>query len=545
VINLLNARSRTKLLFQQGPWNETLRNLNPWNTRKMKHTDKLINFLLIGGLFLLVQPAFSAQGDATWLLNPPDNNWNNPANWTGLAVPTAAAIFSASNVRDINITQRRTEITDVIFNISAFYDITALPGVAFILKGSVMNNFSFEQNFIAQNSGDSSGGFIFDGDSDTLETITGPVTFTQQATNTVGGSAGFVKFHFAGAGDATFHNLGASAAGGTGGTVGFFFGGDTSAENCTIINEGATAAGATGGSCTFSTGTPTAANATLIANGGANGGGGGFFGFFDQATGGTAQVILSGNGYLDMSGHDGALTIGSLEGDGIVYLGRNRLSVGSNALNTTFDGLLLPGDPNGGPGTGSLTKTGSGTLTLSGANRYTNGTTVTDGTLVVNSPTGSATGAGAVHVNAGTLGGSKNIAGPVTIGTGSGSGAFLAPAVGGNSPRRLTIQGSLTFNPDATYTCTLEGESDKSRIDNVLANGVTINSGAIFNLSGTTQGQLTQGTVLAVIRNTAATPIAGTFSNLPDGAIVTVNGNNLQASYEGGDGNDLTLTVVP
>jgi hypothetical protein len=40
-------------------------------------------------------------------------------------------------------------------------------------------------------------------------------------------------------------------------------------------------------------------------------------------------------------------------------------------------------------------------------------------------------------------------------------------------------------------------------------------------------------------------PIAGTFSNLPDGAIVTVNGNRLQASYEGGDGNDLTLTVVP
>ena len=36
-----------------------------------------------------------------------------------------------------------------------------------------------------------------------------------------------------------------------------------------------------------------------------------------------------------------------------------------------------------------------------------------------------------------------------------------------------------------------------------------------------------------------------TFSNLADGAIVNVNGNNLQASYEGGDGNDLTLTVVP
>jgi len=46
-----------------------------------------------------------------------------------------------------------------------------------------------------------------------------------------------------------------------------------------------------------------------------------------------------------------------------------------------------------------------------------------------------------------------------------------------------------------------------------------------------------------VIKNTAVTPISGTFSNLPNGAIV--NGNNLQASYSGGDGNDLTLTVVP
>jgi hypothetical protein len=79
----------------------------------------------------------------------------------------------------------------------------------------------------------------------------------------------------------------------------------------------------------------------------------------------------------------------------------------------------------------------------------------------------------------------------------------------------------------------------------VVANGVTINSGAIFNLSGTTQGILTQGTVFTVIKNTGATPIVGAFSNLPDGAIVNVNGNNLQADYQGGDGNDLTLTVVP
>jgi hypothetical protein len=64
-------------------------------------------------------------------------------------------------------------------------------------------------------------------------------------------------------------------------------------------------------------------------------------------------------------------------------------------------------------------------------------------------------------------------------------------------------------------------------------------------LQGKTQGTLTPGTVLTVISNTSANPITGTFNNLADGEIVTINGNNFQASYSGGDGNDLTLTVVP
>ena len=79
----------------------------------------------------------------------------------------------------------------------------------------------------------------------------------------------------------------------------------------------------------------------------------------------------------------------------------------------------------------------------------------------------------------------------------------------------------------------------------MIANGVTINSGASIDLSGETKGDLTEGMVLTLIKNTAATPISGTFCNLPDGGIVNVNGNNLQASYSYSDGNDLTLTVVP
>ena len=75
--------------------------------------------------------------------------------------------------------------------------------------------------------------------------------------------------------------------------------------------------------------------------------------------------------------------------------------------------------------------------------------------------------------------------------------------------------------------------------------GVTINSGATFTFVDTGTGTLTVGTVFTVINNTSANPIFGTFSNLSDGSVFTSNGNNFQASYTGGTGNDLTLTVVP
>jgi hypothetical protein len=150
-----------------------------------------------------------------------------------------------------------------------------------------------------------------------------------------------------------------------------------------------------------------------------------------------------------------------------------------------------------------------------------------------------------VNVNVGTLGGKGIIAGTITVGTGAGSGAFLAPAAGMNAQATLTIQSSLTFNSDAIYTYTFSATHNRVRTDKVVANGVTINSGATIALSGQIRGPLTQGLVLTVISNTSANPISGTFSNLPDGEIVTISGNNFQASYEGGDGNDLTLTVVP
>jgi autotransporter-associated beta strand protein len=291
-------------------------------------------------------------------------------------------------------------------------------------------------------------------------------------------------------------------------------------------------------------------NASYTATAGTNGGDGGILFFSQGADGGTARCTVLGNATMKMGTTDGiGLSIGSLEGDGLVFLttlgfGEKQLTVGTNNLDATFSGVIGNGIDQA-AAAGTLLKTGSGTFTLGGANTYSGGTIVQQGKLLVTTQTGSATGMGAVQVNSGTLGGSGIISGAVTVGTASGGSAILAPAHGGNKQLTLTLQSSLTFNADAIYTYTFKAKKNKAKTDLVIANGLTINSGANLILSGQTQGTLKQGLVLTVISNTSANPIAGTFSNLPDGAIVTVNGNNLQASYTGGDDNDLTLTVVP
>ena len=147
---------------------------------------------------------------------------------------------------------------------------------------------------------------------------------------------------------------------------------------------------------------------------------------------------------------------------------------------------------------------------------------------------GSGTGTGAVSVSAGTLGGSGIISGAVTIGTNSGTGSFLAPSKGARKPATLTIQSALTLNDDSTYLYKLDTKRVKA--DEVIANGVVIDNGAKFTFRPSGNNALTKGQVFTVISNTSASPIAGTFHNLRDGQIISVNGSKLQASYSGGDG---------
>jgi autotransporter-associated beta strand protein len=293
------------------------------------------------------------------------------------------------------------------------------------------------------------------------------------------------------------------------------------------------------GGATILASSSSADNATLIANGGANGGQGGIISFREGATGGTSLVEVfgtgaGGDGALDISELFEGVTIGSLEGNGLVLLGANNLTIGSNNLNTNFGGIIQ--------GTGSITKTGTGKLNFSGANTYSGGTTVTAGTLFVTNRRGSGTGAGRLQINGGKLGGTGRISGIVFVGDGGGPKAFITPGVTNGAPATLTVQKKLTFRADGTDQ--FGYKTNGPGADKIVARGVTIESGALLSFAPIDTGVLPIGTVFTAIDNTAPTATAGTFANLADGATVTVGGNTFQADYEGGDGNDLVLTVV-
>jgi len=77
----------------------------------------------------------------------------------------------------------------------------------------------------------------------------------------------------------------------------------------------------------------------------------------------------------------------------------------------------------------------------------------------------------------------------------------------------------------------------------VASNGVVINAGATFYFHAKGNSAITSGTIFIVIDNTAATPIFGNFSGLAEGTTLVVGSNTYKVSYQGGDGNDMTLTV--
>jgi autotransporter-associated beta strand protein len=319
---------------------------------------------------------------------------------------------------------------------------------------------------------------------------------------------------------------------------------------------------------TYSGGTAIDAAGTIVQVGNDSGLGTGSLTFGASATiqaGGGPRTLAN-----NVSMSSGTPTIGG--SNNITFNGNwtnsgaaNRTITVNNSANTTIAGnLYLAADDTASRtvtinGTGSITisgvvannaaansmasnlvKGGSNTLMLTAANTYTGTTTVSAGALLVSNSSGSGTGTGAVQVNAGTLGGTGSVSGAVTIGNGIGLGdSFIAP---GASVGTFTTTSTLSIANDGIYT--FELNSDTSTADKIVANGVSLASTSSIAFADLGSTVLTLGTTFTIIDNTSGGAITGIFSNLADDGLVAIGLNTYQADYQGGTGNDLTLTVV-
>jgi len=514
----------------------------------------------------------SFAGSATWSSNPISGDWNTAANWVPATVPNGpgdVATFSGSSITNVSLSGNIL-LSQLVFAADAApYSIAVNAPFTVTFVGLGITNVSSITQHIDLNGGHPAPGsaMLFMGSS-SAGSSKGTVITAHGGGNTFGSGAVLEFYNTSSAGNSTLiadgnypgypiitffdqATAGTATISVTGQNATFTFADSSTAGQATIsvINHSVASFGGTSNAGSANITLASVASLTLgetaYAGAAANivAVGDGLGSFIDLMGKNDVPLDLGQSAVLQVGSGYGKVeeeSLGSLTGDGIVYLYKGvTLSLGSNNLSTKFTGSIQD-DPNFGGG--GLKKVGTGSLTLSGFNYYSKGTTVTGGALIVTNTTVSSIGGGPVTVTAGTLGGRGIVSGAVTLGTGNGTGAIIAPSQNASNPTTITLQNLLTFEADGSYLYRLN--TNKGTADQVIAKGVTIGSGAQFNFKTVGNKKLVTGTAFTAISNTAATPISGTFANLADGATVTLGRNKLQVSYSGGDGNDLTLTVV-
>src|SRR6267142_4245934 len=89
---------------------------------------------LLISCILILTTQLARAGSATWNLDPIDNDWNNPANWTPQTVPNGpadVARFSESSKTDLVFSAAATEVAKIVFTPGASsFTITASPAAA-------------------------------------------------------------------------------------------------------------------------------------------------------------------------------------------------------------------------------------------------------------------------------------------------------------------------------------------------------------------------------------------------------------------------------
>jgi autotransporter-associated beta strand protein len=226
-------------------------------------------------------------------------------------------------------------------------------------------------------------------------------------------------------------------------------------------------------------------------------------------------VTMNGSWFMQSYGE----TIGALGGNGTIS--HTGLLVISGAATSTFAGDLT--------GTGGLTRAGTGTTIMTAGSTYSGTTTITGGELDVD---GNVT-ATAFTVSGGVLGGGGAI-GAVSLTAGT-----LSPGKAGTTSTLST--GNLDLGGTAKLLVQLDGGTAGTGYDVVHVVGTVTLSGILQVSRGFSPAV---GDHFIIIDNDGADPVSGTFAGIPNGGAYTADNLTMDVSYDGGDGNDVVLTIT-
>lgn len=170
-----------------------------------------------------------------------------------------------------------------------------------------------------------------------------------------------------------------------------------------------------------------------------------------------------------------------------------------------------------------------GYLVLTGTNTYSGQTRLQSGFLVVNGTQP----ASPVIVTGGTLNGTGTV-GPVTA-----TGGTISP---GLSPGILSSS-SVSFAAGVSFAVELNGPVVGVDYDQLNVSGTVSLNGA--TLTATLGFAPTSATSFTIIANDTSDPVVGTFTGLGEGATFLLGTTAATITYQGGDGNDVVLSVGP
>ena len=431
----------------------------------------------------MLEPRLLLTTGFTWT-GAVDANWSNNGNWLGGVAPTNNAVgvnvTFDSNTTRFTSTNNLTGLSlgTVTFNNTG----VTLNGNAATITGGITASTSANNNIVDL-----------------------PLALSGTATVTLGdsGTGGVLYLHnvLSGTGNLTKAGVG-----------GLYLQGNNTYAGLTTINAG-TVAVTNNNALGLADGTP--ASQTIV-----NAGGSLML---------AADGLHIGNESLTLDG-SGQSNIGVLTSSNVAEIDGTVTIAGTVTLN-----VINPGTVNlagGLAGTSPIGSAGNGTVILSGGGSYS-GLISVRGTLNLTGNYPSAS----VNVTSTSLG---TLVGSGTVGHLSSVGGTVKP--GGSGTAIFNATGGVAFDSNTFVDFNVNGATAGTSYSQLnVAGTVDLGSSALNVLLNAAFTPIA-GTHFTLINNDGSDPVVGTFSGLPEGSALTLNGRSYHLSYVGGTGNDVVLT---